>query len=134
RASTHERASDSRIATAPRATADIPAKAPRNFPIGVRAPETMTDGAKPMPSVGYGGLSTRGPRIPGRPPRGPRAAVRALDHPFGVGPLRSRRPGTTGRGARVRPRLDLGPPPRGEPLVRDGDAEAVHRGPTHQRP
>src|SRR5207342_3871468 len=110
--------SASRIAIAPRSTADIPAKAPRNFPIGVRAPETMTDGANPclpLDTVGpvYAGPASGagGPGAPG----GSDASVRRLDHPVGVGPLRSRRPGTTGRGARVRPRLDLGSPRRGEP-------------------
>ena len=42
-AATPDRSSAARIAIAPRSIASKPASEPRNFPIGVRAPATMTD-------------------------------------------------------------------------------------------
>ena len=61
----------------------------------------------------------------------PRFGVSIIPSATGRSVLSSRHDGPKARG---RPGLDLGPPPRCEPVVRDVDADDVDRGPNDQDP
>src|SRR4051794_8158716 len=110
--STPARATASRTTNAPRSGAEKSLSAPRNFPVGVRTAERMTDCCDAM-SVGCrrGGGPLCRAALPGRP-GGP---LLRPDHPDGALAEQRGQPGKQ----RLSRALDLGQPP----LVVRGDVE-----------